>query len=143
MDKKEQLDRFLDKFLNDENINFDELEVDESFAELFEISVLLKKGGHTLDDKVKEDVFKTVHAGFNNDQNSHGGRVFSVILQILAVMFDVSSPHVANYSMSEPIRSYNKDFPKNCSSSSLNFNQFLYNYTINGFMVPLGLKTLC
>ena len=143
MDKKEQLDRFLDKFLNDENINFDELEVDESFAELFEISVLLKKGGHTLDDKVKEDVFKTVHAGFNNDQNIHGGRVFSVVLQILAVIFDVSSPYVANYSMSEPIRTYDKDFPKNCSSSSLKFNQFLYNYTINGFMVPLGLKTLC
>ena len=27
MDKKEQLNRFLDKFLNDESIDFDELEV--------------------------------------------------------------------------------------------------------------------
>jgi len=34
MDKKEQLNRFLDKFLNDESIDFDELEVDETFAEL-------------------------------------------------------------------------------------------------------------
>ena len=143
MGKKEQLDKFLDKFLNDEEVDFSELDVDQSFAELFEISVLLKKDGHTLDDRIKEDVFKTVHAEFNDDQNIRGGSVFSVILQILAVMFDVSSSHVANYSISEQIRSFDKDFPKNCSSSSLKFNQFLYNYTINGFMVPLGLKTLC
>ncbi len=143
MDKKEQLDKFLDKFLNDEKVDFSELDVDQSFAELFEISALLKKDGHSLDGKLKEHVFKKVYTEFNSDPNIRGGSVFSVILQILAVMFDASSPHVANCSISEQIRSFDKDFPKNYSSSSLKFNQFLYNYTINGFMVPLGLKTLC
>jgi len=57
MGKKEQLDKFLDKFLNDEEVDFSELDVDQSFAELFEISVLLKKDGHMLDDRIKEDNF--------------------------------------------------------------------------------------
>ena len=143
MDKKEQLDKFLDKFLNDEEVDFSELDVDQSFAELFEISALLKKDGHSLDDKLKEHVFKKVYTEFNSDPNIRGGSVFSVILQILAVIFDVSSPHVANCSMLELNRSYDRDFSENCPFPSLKFNQFLYNYTINGFMVPLGLKTLC
>jgi len=142
MDKKEQLNRFLDKFLNDESIDFDELEVDETFAELFEISVLLKKE-ERIGAKSREKIFDIVHTEFNENSTTHKTNLFSIMLQFLSVIFGPSYLYVDGNMMTEDyILCYRDSYP-NAFSSSLKSSQFLYNYTISSFMIPLGLKTLC